>query len=220
MVISIFEAGVVRGGALDAEHRLLLSVVQGGRTSENALKIVQEVKERTGGRTDILFTSDEHEPYKGAIERAYIDQETGKLPEKLVYATVKKERKGGKIVKISVALVFGLLVFLEIYLKRSLSSHSVNTSFVERHNGTDRHQNKRKQRKSYCFSKDQNAHDLFSYFIAYSYNFCWFVRTLRIKGKNNTWLQRTPAMAAKLTDHIWSLSEWITFPSKPCCKSC
>ena len=53
--------------AIDAEHRLLLSIIPGKRTAEKCLEVVEDVKEKTGGRTDILFTSDEHAPYKTAI---------------------------------------------------------------------------------------------------------------------------------------------------------
>jgi hypothetical protein len=30
------------------------------------------------------------------------------------------------------------------------------------------------------------------------------------------WQARTPAMAAGLADHVWSLREWLTYPAKPC----
>jgi len=56
---------------VDPEHRLLLAVVPGKRTLENCQTIVQEVKGRTGGRTDLLLTSDAHAPYSTAIEDAY-----------------------------------------------------------------------------------------------------------------------------------------------------
>jgi hypothetical protein len=52
-----------------------------------------------------------------------------------------------------------------------------------------------------------------TYFTMYSYNFCWAVRTLRIRGEDDPWQRRTPAMAAGLADHIWSLSEWLTLPA-------
>ena len=57
--------------AVDPESRLLLSLVPGKRTAENCQKLVDEVQRRTGGRTDILYTSDEHAPYKAALEKAY-----------------------------------------------------------------------------------------------------------------------------------------------------
>jgi hypothetical protein len=47
----------------------------------------------------------------------------------------------------------------------------------------------------------------------YTCNFCWPVRTLRERGPDDKWLPRTPAMAAGLTDHVWSVREWLTFPA-------
>ena len=57
--------------ALDAESRVLLAVVPGKRTGEQCQKVVDEVKKRTEGRTDLLITSDEHAPYETAIKQAY-----------------------------------------------------------------------------------------------------------------------------------------------------
>ena len=68
----------------------------------------------------------------------------------------------------------------------------------------------RKQRKTYRFSRDKRMHDA-TYFVSYSYNFCWPVRTLRVEGDEG-WQARTLAMA----DHVWSLREWLTYPAKPC----
>jgi hypothetical protein len=55
-----------------------------------------------------------------------------------------------------------------------------------------------------------------TYFTAYRSNFCWPVRTLRVKGEEGQWEQRTPAKAAGLTAHGWSLDEWISFPAIQC----
>jgi hypothetical protein len=64
-------------------------------------------------------------------------------------------------------------------------------------------------------NKDIEVHHAASYFVGYCYNFCWSVRTLRVHGEDGHWQQRTPTMAAGLTDHIWSLWEWITYPARP-----
>src|SRR5512135_591674 len=69
--------------------------------------------------------------------------------------------------------------------------------------------------QDYGFSKDIEVHHAASYFIGYSYNFCWCGRTLRVRGEDGSWQQRTPAMAAGLTGHVWSLWEWITYPARP-----
>jgi hypothetical protein len=47
----------------------------------------------------------------------------------------------------------------------------------------------------------------------YVYNFCWPVRTLRIKDEEGRWQKRSPAMAAGLADRVWSIPEWLAFPS-------
>src|SRR4051812_25632232 len=60
----------------------------------------------------------------------------------------------------------------------------VNTSFVERHNGTDRNRCSRKARKTYSFSKDWEAHRAASVFSYFGYNFCWPVRPLRVKDEH------------------------------------
>jgi hypothetical protein len=52
-----------------------------------------------------------------------------------------------------------------------------------------------------------------TYFTMYSYNFCWAVRTLRVKVAEKQYEQRTPAMAAGLTGHIWSTKEWVSYPA-------
>jgi len=64
-----------------------------------------------------------------------------------------------------------------------------------------------------CFGKDWDVHNAMTYFTMYSCNFCWPVRTLRLQDQNERWHLRTPAMAAGLADHIWSLSEWLSYPA-------
>jgi IS1 family transposase len=213
--------------AFDPEHRLVVSVVPGKRTEEKVQQLVQDFKARTGGRLMNLLTSDEYAPYKEAIFRAYaVEQEqprTGRpgrprkplkvLPKGVKYATVHKERENGRVVKVTTRIVFGTLAAILAALRLSRVSARVNTVFIERHNGSDRNRNRRKVRKTCCFSKDWQVHEAMTYFTMYSYNFCWPVRTLRVKVAPKRYQQRTPAMAAGLTDHIWTIREWATYPA-------
>lgn len=213
--------------ALDPEHRLVLSVVPGKRTAEKVEALVEDLKQRTGGRTMNLITSDEYKPYRGAILKAYGEQvvppRTGRpgRPQEpyytpspdLKYATVHKTREKGRVVKIDFRVVFGTVAAVMAALQLSRVSNKINTAFVERQNGTDRNRNGRKVRKTYCFSKDWEVHNAVTYFTMYTYNFCWPVRTLRQRDPDGHWKPRTPAMAAGLTDHVWSLWEWLTFPA-------
>jgi len=134
-------------------------------------------------------------------------------PPDLTYATVPKTRANGRVVQVEPRVVFGAVVAVLAALAVSLVSRVVNTFFIERPNGTDRHRNGRKVRKSYGFSKDWGVPEALTYFTLYSSNFCWAVRTLRVRGSAGHWQQRTPAMAAGLTDHVWSLQEWASLPA-------
>ncbi len=213
--------------ALDPEHRLVVCVVPGKRTAENTGALVRDFHRRTSGRLMDLITTDEYAPYRGAILEAYGDTvtppRTGKRgrprksykvpPAGLNYATVHKTRAKGRVVKVEQRIIFGTAGSVGAALARSASSRAVNTSFVERQNGTDRNRNARKARKGYCFSKDWSVHQAITYFTMYSYNFCWPVRTLRTRGEDGAWQPRTPAMAAGLADHVWTLTEWLTLPA-------
>jgi len=213
--------------ALDPEHRLVVAVVPGKRTAGNAAKLVREFHRRTSGRAMSLITTDEYAPYRGAILRAYgttvTPPRTGKrgrprkpcrvAPANLLYATVHKTRRKGGVVKVEPRLVFGTPAALEAALAASASSRAVNTSFVERQNGTDRNRNARKVRRAYSFSKRWDVHEAITYFTLCTYNFCWPVRTLTDLDEAGRARRRTPAMAAGLADHVWPLKEWLTLPA-------
>jgi hypothetical protein len=53
-------------------------------------------------------------------------------------------------------------------------------------------------------------------FTIYSSNFCWAVRTLNERDEQGRMRQRSPAMAADLADHVWTMREWITTPAVQC----
>jgi hypothetical protein len=114
---------------------------------------------------------------------------------------VHKTRKKGRVVGVATRVIFGTAATVAAALEASAVSRTVNTAFVERHNGTDRNRNARKVRKTYCFSKDWWLHRAATFFSHYSYNFCWPVRTLKAKGSD----AQTPAMLAKLADLVWTL---------------
>jgi len=209
--------------AYDPEHKLVIEVVPGKRNSENTDKVVSQMKKRTGGKMLDLIASDEYRPYKTAILNHYGKEvkpqrngKSGRLPKPikvpsdgLNYVVVHKTREKGKVIKIEPRIIFGCEEDIASILKKSSVSRAINTSFIERYNGTDRHQNSTKARNTYEFSKKWDYHNLKTYFVAYSYNFCWPVRTLRKKVSEKKYLQQTPAMAAKLTDHVWELREWL-----------
>ena len=211
--------------AVDAEHRLVLATVPGKRSAEHVQELVDDVKRRMGGRVPRLITTDEYAPYKQAILHAYgtrvVPPRTGKRgrpatkgtlvpPPSLNFATVRKTRSHGRVVDVALAIVFGVASAIAAALGR----FTVNTSRVERQNGTDRNRNARKVRKTCCFSKDWDVHEAVGYLTLYSYNFCWPVRTLRVRDPGGRLgAKRTPAMSAGVADHVWTMAEWLSWPA-------
>jgi len=212
--------------ALDPEHRLVVSALVGRHTAEHVGLLVEDFHRRTGGRLMGLMTSDENPAYAEAILEAYGEEYQPRRkgrrgprpaprkrpPKGLTYATVHKTREQNRVVGVEQRVIYGTVAAVVAALAASAVSQGVNTVFVERHNGTDRHRNARKARKTYCFSKDWEVHEAVSYLTLYSYNFCWPVRTLRQGSRRQGYRQRTPAMAAGLADHIWTLKEWLSYP--------
>jgi hypothetical protein len=205
--------------------------VPGARTIENTEALVEEFRRRTGGRLMRLMTSDDYPAYETAIRHAYGETvtppRTGKpgrprapykaAPPGLNYAVVTKRRERGRVVEIGTRVVFGAVAAVLMALGLSRVSRAINTAFVERQNGTDRHRNARKARKTYRFSKDWRYHEAVTYLSLYSCNFCWPVRTLALKDEAGRRVERSPAMAAGLTDHVWSLAEWLSRPTVQHC---
>ena len=190
-----------------------------------------ESRRRTGGRLMNLMTSDDYPAYETAILHAYGETvtppPTGRPgrpvapyqvpPAGLNYAVVTKRREKGRVVEIGTRVVFGTMASVAAALAHSWASRSINTAFIERENGTDRHRNARKARKTYRFSKDWQNHEAVTYLSLYSYNFCWPVPTLAVVDGEGDRRKRSPAMAAGLTDHVWSMSEWLSRPAVQHC---
>lgn len=203
----------------------MVSLVIGPRSQANAEALWQDVAVRTDGVLPELITTDEYQPYREAILSAYglvkAWPRTGKPgrprklrllpPRALVYAMVHKIRRKGRVVKVTIRRVFGPGRQLARALARSAVSKHVNTTFVERFNGTVRQHNSRKARKVYSFSKAFQQHQAMSWFAMFYYNFCRAHLGLRLQ-ETGRWRARTPAMAAGISDHVWSLQEFMRYP--------
>ena len=80
---------------------------------------------------------------------------------------------------------------------RNPDMDKASTSHVERHNLSTHMQSRRHTRLTNAFSKEWEKHHAgLALWFAY-YNFCRVHRTLRV----------TPAMEAKVMDHVWTLRE-------------
>lgn len=127
----------------------------------------------------------------------------------LAYGQVKKSYTGGRVDDVEVRAVHGKARLEHVlYL---LGYKQINTSVVERHNGTSRLRNQRKVRKTLAFSKAPRYHRWMSWLSVGLYNFCWSHSSLKIKQGGQV-TRRSPAMAAGVTDHLWSTRAWLLRP--------
>lgn len=211
--------------AFEAVDKLVISLVVGPRTSQSTEALVSDFYERTNGKLPELVTTDEYKPYKTAFMKTYgtlvptpLTGERGRpknptiqMPDDFVYAMVHKNRSSGKVTDISLKTVFGTEEQIAIAIKNSPVSKNVNTTFVESYNATSRQMNSRKQRKSYTFSKEFEYHEGISWFATVYYNFCRSHITLSKRYGRKT----TPAMSARIENHIWTLNELMKFQPIP-----
>ena len=178
--------------AFDPEPRPVVAVVPGARTIENTEASVGDFRRRTGGRPMSLMTSDDSPASETAILHAYygeavIPARTGKpgrppAPDKTPpagrnFAVAATRRVKGRAVEIGTRVVFGTAASATAALGRSKVSRAINTAFIGREDGTDRHRDARKARKTYRFSKDWRYHEAVTYSSLYCYNFRRPVRT-------------------------------------------
>jgi hypothetical protein len=218
---------------IDPETKLIVSLVVGRRNADTVVQLFTDFYQRTDGYLPELITTDEYAVYEAVILDTYgvfkdeleltaaeykkfgwADAPEFFFPVEITYATVHKEREGGRVVEVTGVVVRGSEEQAEQTLEESERSQTINTSFVERWFGTQRQFNGRKKRKAYTFSKEVSFHEACTWLVVAWYNFGWCVRTLRqqVQADPPRYYQRTPGMAAELTDHAWTMAEMLHYP--------
>jgi len=176
--------------AMDTNSRMVISYLVGKRDEDSAREFIADVRARL--LVMPAMTSDGFAPYIAAIGASFgpsIDY--GQM--------VKNYRTGARRGPdhryepardpfITKKVIYG-----------APDMRQCSTAYVERNNGTMRHHIGRQRRLTYAFSKKLDNHG-----AAIALNYAWYnlgtiVKTLRM----------TPAMAAHVTDHVWTLQEFL-----------
>lgn len=220
--------------AFAPQWRLVLAFVVGKRTQAEANLLLERVVAASDEHVP-FFTSDQlpayatallhvygawHQPERRGDRGRYPAQRRLPLPN-LLYAQVVKRRERGIVVEVSRKVIFGDATALEAQLTASTASTTINTSFVERDNLSWRQQNRRLTRKTNGFSKDLGWMEKQLWLSLAYYHLCLPHRSLREalplpeptrgSGSPRKWRPVTPAMAAGMTDHVWSTPELLSY---------
>jgi IS1 family transposase len=223
--------------AMDPESKLLLAIDVGNRTLAMAQRFVHQVAQVLAPDCAPLFLTDGFKDYLTALLTHYGQwvqlprrHDKGPAPKPrwmplphLLYAQVVKTVRRRRLVRVSHRVVFGTLAAVE----RVLAAYGwqIQTAFVERLNLDLRQRVAAVGRRvtTLCKGEDGMRHQLVL-FHAY-HNFCLPHASLRVPlvepvptngtGSAKQWRPRTPAMAAGLTDHVWTLREVLLYRVPP-----
>jgi len=223
--------------AIDPESKLLLVLAVGPRTLAMAQTVVHHVKRVLALGCVPLFLTDGFKEYRTALlahcghwvqpERRQAQGPTPQprwrpLPQ-LLYAQVVKTTRRRCLVDVTHRVVFGTLG--AVHQGLSPLGWQINTAFVERLNLNIRQQVAAVGRRvsTLCKGEDGLRQQLALYHVYY--NFCLPHASLRqalpvpeatnARGSAKVWQPCTPAMAAGLTDHMWTLKEVLLYRVPP-----
>ena len=109
-------------------------------------------------------------------------------------------------------VVWGSAEEVEEQLKQTNTGKQINTSYIERLNATFRACLARLTRRGRALAHQEGTLEKGMYLVGCVYNFCTMHRSLRVRQEQGKkWQQRTPAMAAGWTDHVWSIEDLLSF---------
>jgi hypothetical protein len=96
----------------------------------------------------------------------------------------------------------------------------INTAYIERLQATFRSRLAALARRSRAPVRLRERLEAGMWLVGTSYNFCWTHESMRRKRQRSDlpggkWVQSTPAQAAGLADHRWSVEELLSFCAPP-----
>lgn len=174
--------------AIDADNKLIISYLVGQRTADCADAFIADTAARLARR--VQLTTDGLKVYLDAVEQAFgCDVDYAQLVKQ--YTSVVEGQK-----RYSPAQCCGAL---KTPITGNPNADHINTSYSERVNLTIRMQDRRFTRLTNAFSKKLENHAASVHLHNFWYNFGRVHKTLRV----------TPAMAAGVADHVWTMEEIV-----------
>lgn len=209
--------------ALEVRTRLWLGgVLSVNRDGALITALVQRVK-RCALCRPLLFCVDGFKAYVGGIEAVFRSPvptgERGRPQlrpwDGICIAQVIKQYARKRVVGITRCLVQGTMAQVEALLRQTQGAGQINVAFIERLNATFRSRISALVRRGRALARQTETLHPAMYLIGTVYNFCSYHKSLRLPiylpGDGHRWVGRTPAMAAGITDHLWTVEDLLCF---------
>ena len=212
--------------ALAVPSRLWLGGVLGASRDEHLLARVVARVRAAGQSRAILVCVDGLAGYVGAFRRGFrTPQPTGKpgrpkLVEEagLLIGQVVKRYAQRRVVSSETRVAQGSAAAVAAVLAATGTGQQINTAFIERLNATFRGWLAPLVRRSRTLAREAASLEALLFLVGCLYNFCTPHASLRLAAapeSGRKWQERTPAMAAGLTDHCWSVWELLHYRIPP-----
>jgi hypothetical protein len=115
-------------------------------------------------------------------------------------------------------IVQGTQAAIAAVLEATRSGTDINTAYIERLNATFRSALACLVRRGRAIAHTETLLNAGMWLVGSCYNFCWYHDSLRERapvGAPLKWDERTPAMAAGLTAHQWTMRDLLTYQAPP-----
>lgn len=197
--------------ALMVHTRLWLGAVVSPSRDAELIRALAGLVRRWAKHLALYVTFDGLAAYRDAFERAFSDKAKGLWGRTvncvwpcLTLAQVVKHKAKGAF-HITRHVLRGSCTMLARLRTATQLDGTINTAFIERLNGTFRAYLAPFVRRTHGLARTQQTVTDAVFLLGTVYNFCRLHSTLK---------HSTPAMAAHLTDHVWSVSELLWYRPK------
>jgi len=203
------------GGAIS--HKRDLHLIQALTDQIRQIALCRELLLAVDGLSSYL------KAYRRSFRTPYLEKGKQGRPRliswpKIAIVQVVKQRKG-KVLTIDRRIAQGCEMMIERLLNSTQSGGVINTAYIERLNATFRQRLSWLARRTRNLAQQTETLMAGMFIVGCMYNFCDNHHSLRLKlsvgRRGYRWVQRTPAIAAGLTDHPWSANELFFFKVPP-----
>lgn len=222
------QAGIIwMAMALQVDTRLWLGGVLSAHRDMGLIRALMNKVRACALCRPLLFCTDGLSAYVRAIRTAFREPiRTGRKGrprlrqwDNICIGQVIKQYARKRVVAVSHRVVQGTASQIKALLQRTQGGGQINTAYIERLNATFRSRIVALVRRGRALARETTTLSHAMYLMGSVYNFCTYHKSLRVPlylpGNQRRWVQRTPALAAGITDHRWTVEELLSFRVPP-----